>query len=129
MSKIFNSFVRRIDGKKLYSSIPLFLFGSYYMYNKRSPKINFGECSEIHLEVKPYFLTASTLNPKYDKRWKGGEDALYISPNKRFLCVMDGVGGWINKLVDTGIMTKEMSKRIEYEYEERYSKGHLDTLN
>ena len=42
---------------------------------------------------------------------------------------MDGVGGWIEILVDSGIMTKEMVKRIEYEYEQKYCKGELENLN
>jgi len=51
------------------------------------------------------FEAASTLNPKYDKRWKKGEDNLLIRP--QFLCVLDGVGGWIEVMIDSGIMTKE----------------------
>lgn len=85
--------------------------------------------SECQGKLHPYFETATTLNPKYDKRWKGGEDALYVAPNRRFVCVMDGVGGWIEILVDAGLMTKEMVGRIKYEYNQRYLKGELQTLN
>ena len=122
---IFNKFLKMRSSGTLFSSIPIFLFGSYYLYNQKAYS-NFGECKS---KIRPYFQTAWTLNPKYDKRCKGGEDALYLSPNKRFVCVMDGVGGWIEILVDSGIMTKEMVKRIEYEYEQKYCKGELENLN
>ena len=39
-------------------------------------------------------------NPKFDKRWKGGEDALVVSTNQRMIMVADGVGGWTKKDVD-----------------------------
>jgi hypothetical protein len=44
-------------------------------------------------------------NPKFDKRYKMGEDAFLGRP--RFLCVLDGVGGWSDLLIDPGKMTKE----------------------
>ena len=55
-------------------------------------------------------MSGTTLNPKYDKRFKQGEDALLARPN--FLCVLDGVGGWIEVLVDSGVMTKEFIGHI-----------------
>ena len=57
-----------------------------------------------------YFESASTLNPMYDKRWKLGEDNLLERPN--FLCVLDGVGGWVNVLVDSGQLTKEYIRHV-----------------
>ena len=113
------------------SSLPVLMFGaSYYLYNKELNRNKFGlNIGECRANLRAHFVTAHTLNPKYDKRWKGGEDALYVSPNNRFVCVMDGVGGWIEILVDSGEMTKEMVHRIRHEYEERYSKGELQTLN
>lgn len=56
------------------------------------------------------FESGHTLNPKYDKRWKKGEDAFLTRDN--FLCVLDGVGGWIEVMIDSGIMTKEFIGHI-----------------
>jgi serine/threonine protein phosphatase PrpC len=36
---------------------------------------------------------------------------------QRFICVTDGVGGWIRKLVDTGMFTKEYVKHISSLYD------------
>ena len=58
--------------------------------------------------------TAYTLNPKYDKRYKMGEDNYLVLPN--FICALDGVGGWIRRLIDSGDMTKELIKIIERGY-------------
>jgi len=79
--------------------------------------------------LQAYMVSASTLNPKYDKREKKGEDSLYIAPNERLVCVMDGVGGWIEILVDAGLMTKELTGHIKDTYENRYLTGELSTLN
>ena len=59
--------------------------------------------------------SAYTLNPKYDKRDKMGEDNYLVQPN--FICALDGVGGWISLLIDSGKMTKELIKIIERGYE------------
>ena len=50
------------------------------------------------------------MNPKYNKRWKDGEDALLARSD--FLCVLDGVSSWIEILVDSGLMTKEFIGHI-----------------
>ena len=78
---------------------------------------------------RAYLDSAFTLNPKYDKRHKMGEDSYYISSNKRLVCVLDGVGGWIEILVDAGLMTKELTGHIKNVYEMRYLSGELSTLN
>lgn len=54
----------------------------------------------------PYFSVGKTLNPKFEKRFKGGEDALVISKDSRFLSVCDGVGGWNDVGVDPGLFSK-----------------------
>ena len=68
----------------------------------------------------PYFLVGTTLNPMYEKRYKQGEDAFVIAQGnfedyrtagqETFICVMDGVGGWARRLVDTGLFSKEMAR-------------------
>lgn len=52
----------------------------------------------------------------FEKRFKQGEDN-YVA-KERFICVTDGVGGWIRKLVDTGLFTKEFVKHIDRLHEE-----------
>lgn len=38
-----------------------------------------------------------------------------------FICVMDGVGGWVRRMVDTGQFTKEMAKHIKEIYINEYT--------
>lgn len=59
---------------------------------------------------KPFFRSAVTLNPHFEKRDEMGEDAYVL--RDRFICVTDGVGGWIRKLVKTGNFTKEFVRHI-----------------
>ena len=63
----------------------------------------------------PYLKSASVLNPKFDKRHKDGEDALLVRSN--FICVLDGVGGWADSLVDPGKMTKEFISHVRDLYD------------
>jgi len=79
--------------------------------------------------VQPYLVSASTLNPKFDKRHKQGEDNLYLAANGRLVCVLDGVGGWSEILVDAGLMTKELVGHLKNVYENRYLTGELSSLN
>ena len=64
-----------------------------------------------------FFKSASTLNPKYDKRWKKGEDNLVVK--EKFICALDGVGGWIDEGIDSGLMTKELVKHLEVNYDQK----------
>jgi len=43
-----------------------------------------------------------------------GEDNYLVKPN--FICVLDGVGGWIEVLIDSGKMTKQLIKHIDDVY-------------
>lgn len=36
-----------------------------------------------------------------------------------FICALDGVGGWIDKGIDSGLMTKELIKHLETNYDEK----------
>lgn len=64
----------------------------------------------------PYFVVGKTLNPKFEKRYKGGEDALVISEDHRMLSVCDGVGGWGDVGVDPGKFSKQLCASIGYLY-------------
>ena len=58
------------------------------------------------LYTLPYFKAGATLNPKFDKRYKNGEDSYAIASNKRMIMVADGVGGWGEVDVDSGKFSK-----------------------
>ena len=70
-------------------------------------------------EQKPTskFRYAVTLNPYFEKRDEMGEDAYVVRDN--FICVTDGVGGWIRKLVKTGKFTKEYVRHIAQLYDQK----------
>ena len=56
------------------------------------------------------------MNPMFEKRWKMGEDNYVV--RDKFICVTDGVGGWIRRLVDAGGFTKEYVKHIARLYDQ-----------
>jgi serine/threonine protein phosphatase PrpC len=68
------------------------------------------------------FRYAVTLNPYFEKRDEMGEDNYVV--RDRFICVTDGVGGWIRKLVKTGKFTKEYVQHIAH----LYDKNEYETL-
>ena len=81
--------------------------GAFMMLELRYRNTRLGQASD---GLKgPVFHSAARLNPQFEKRGRDGEDAYIISKDKRFVCVMDGVGGWIGRLVDTGKLTKELA--------------------
>lgn len=64
--------------------------------------------------VKKYgyrFDYGSFILPHPEKAYKGGEDALYASPN--VLLIADGVGGWAESGVDPALYSKRLAKIIE----------------
>ena len=44
-----------------------------------------------------------------------GEDNFLV--RNKFVCVLDGVGGWSSKGIDSGLMTKELVKYIASNYD------------
>ena len=48
----------------------------------------------------------------YGKRYKGGEDSFLVSANRRLIGVADGVGGWANRDVCSGVCAKFLCKAI-----------------
>ena len=94
-------------------------FTSYLYLNRKRQIQNLCDPQEFTLK------SHSVLNPKYDKRHKDGEDACLVRPN--FVCALDGVGGWIEVLIDSGVMTKEFIKLVGSVYDSgKYSE--LDTI-
>lgn len=51
-----------------------------------------------------YFNAGVWLQPHYEKKHKGGEDAASMSQN--VLAVADGVGGWISQGVDPAVYSR-----------------------
>ena len=64
----------------------------------------------------PFFAVGKTLNPKFEKRYNGGEDALVISEDHRMLSVCDGVGGWGDVGVDPGRFSKQLCATMGFLY-------------
>ena len=60
------------------------------------------------------FRSAVTFNPMFEKRYKQGEDSFVSMP--ALICVCDGVGGWIRKLVETGNFSREFAVNIQMLY-------------
>lgn len=54
------------------------------------------------------------INPHYQKRYKGGEDAASLA--NTMLAVADGVGGWAESGVDPAIYSKQLCKLIDQLY-------------
>ena len=44
-----------------------------------------------------------------------GEDNLVV--RDKYICVLDGVGGWSSKGIDAGLMTKELVKYLGTNYD------------
>ena len=75
----------------------------------------------------PFFKTGVHLNPKYEKRYKGGEDACLVSDDKRMVGVADGVGGWGEVDICSGKCSKFLCKKVTELYDADNSKT-LDNL-
>jgi protein phosphatase PTC7 len=67
-------------------------------------------------EVINIFNSGVHINPHYQKRDKGGEDAVCV--NDRLLCVADGVGGWAESGVDPAIYSKKLCSIMDDLYKE-----------
>jgi protein phosphatase PTC7 len=76
----------------------------------------------------PYFVVGKTLNPKFEKRYKGGEDALVVSKDRRMLSVCDGVGGWGELDVDPGLFSKHLCQTMGDLYDSEPEKSLKEIL-
>ena len=61
-----------------------------------------------------YFRYAASNVPHPDKADKGGEDAWVA--DETLLVVADGVGGWANQGIDSGLFSKQLVKDIHSLY-------------
>ena len=73
---------------------------SYFFMGQKKQRPAFADPNVYSCSLKSGF----TMNPKFDKRHKEGEDMYLV--HKNFICCLDGVGGWIEVFIDSGIMTK-----------------------
>ena len=64
--------------------------------------------------VGAYFNQGVCMIPHFQKRYRGGEDA-YVSRDD-LIVVADGVGGWANSGIDSGLYSRELVKFIEQEF-------------
>lgn len=55
------------------------------------------------------FRAGVFINPHFQKRHKGGEDAAFVSAS--MLAVADGVGGWAESGVDPAIYSKKLCNK------------------
>ena len=60
------------------------------------------------------FRAGVCINPHFQKRHKGGEDAACLNSN--LLAVADGVGGWAESGVDPAVYSKKLCKLIDELY-------------
>ena len=61
------------------------------------------------------FKSGVALLPHDDKVAKGGEDAYTISD--RLIAMADGVGGWAEEGIDSGLFSKQLTKDIQSLYD------------
>ena len=87
-----------------------------FMYKTQSKRQT--ASAESHWTL-PYFTTGATLNPKFEKRDRDGEDSYAIGSDKRMVMVADGVGGWGEVDVDSGIFSRFLCKEIAKIYKEK----------
>ena len=69
----------------------------------------------------PYFHVAYRNEPKFEKRYKGGEDAWLISDDRKFIVACDGVGGWGDLDICSGIYSKWLCKELARLYNENFA--------
>lgn len=67
-------------------------------------------------------------NPKFDKRYKGGEDAYVVDKSQRLVGVCDGVGGWGEVEVCSGKFSKFLSLKLRELFEKDPMRSLKDLL-
>ena len=63
-----------------------------------------------------YFRYGAKNIPHITKKEKGGEDAWVASHN--LLVVADGVGGWANRGIDSGLFSKQLVSDIKTKFDQ-----------
>ena len=97
-----------------------FSIAAAYLYKQNQSNLS---CSDH----EAHFDLGVVLNPMFEKRYKRGEDSYVAHP--RFICVCDGVGGWIRKLVDVGLFSKEFTRHINELYVKKQYSSLKDLLD
>jgi serine/threonine protein phosphatase PrpC len=86
------------------------MFGGYMYYNCKQFSTLHSGIVEAAPEVRSNFTTGVKFSPMFEKRHKNGEDA-YVEQDS-MMVVCDGVGGWINKGIEVGHMSRELAANI-----------------
>ena len=73
-----------------------------------------------------YFRYGANNIPHHSKRYKGGEDAWVASSN--ILVVADGVGGWAEEGIDSGLFSKQLVHNIKKIFDKDESQNLKDVL-
>jgi protein phosphatase PTC7 len=118
--------------------IKLFLVWAIFQYNSTCSKKIRKEIKHIikakknqpDLNYSQYVFKGGAANkPKPEKKQTGGEDALIFSKN--FIAVADGVGGWIEKGIDSSKYSTALIRNVRdlfYSNSEHYSQNPKDLL-
>jgi len=73
--------------------------------------------------------TFVAMIPHPDKLEKGGEDAYFISPDRKAIGIADGVGGWSLHGIDPAIFANSLMRNTLHAYEEYSSANAVDILD
>ena len=73
-----------------------------------------------------YFRYAASNIPHREKLEKGGEDA-YVA-TEHLLVVADGVGGWANRGIDSGLFSKQLVTDMKGLYEKKPTRHPADLM-
>ena len=88
-------------------------FGVWQYFQRRNQRKAFAQGRVNY----PFFNAGVHNNPKFDKRYKDGEDAYLISESQRMIGVADGVGGWSEVDVCSGICSKFLCRKMSEMFE------------
>ena len=61
---------------------------------------------------RAYMMSAVKYSPKFEKRFKNGEDSHMLSEDQAMIMVADGVGGWGDVGVDPGLFSKHLTATV-----------------
>ena len=90
----------------------LMIATSAALYFKSGLKLNNQAEQKQQQPNYPYFRYASKYSPKFEKRFKNGEDSHVISDDQKLIMVADGVGGWGDLDVDPGLFSKYLTSTV-----------------
>lgn len=146
-SAIYGYFIYEV-GKRLYGSFPILGSGSREFHSSSSTCFSVGPARDVSFDnssreeqlsrsadsfdqkIIPLralkLVSGSCYLPHPDKEETGGEDAHFICVDEQAIGVADGVGGWAERGVNSGLYSRElMSNSVTAVQEE--PKGSVDT--